>query len=94
MKAKSVVWPQSVKKKLTTYRSERFTTAETYDFIVQLVLSVEDLLLNPIFSESYVEEAGKYKGLSRLVIKKFKIYYEVSKQEIIILAIKFPGERT
>ena len=40
-----------------------------------------------------MEETGKYRGVTRIVIRKFVFYYEHADDEIIILAVKFPGEK-
>jgi hypothetical protein len=57
-----------------------------------LILEVDDLLINPFLTKTYTEGSGEYKGISRVVINKFKIYYESQGNEVIILGIKFPGE--
>jgi hypothetical protein len=55
-------------------------------------LETEDLLRNPVLGKTYTEELGKYKGISRIVVRKFRVYFQEIKNEIIILAILFPGE--
>jgi hypothetical protein len=67
MKVNEVVWPEPIMKKIFTYQSEHFTSEESYDYIVQLILETEDALLNPILGKTYVEEFGEFKGLSRQV---------------------------
>jgi hypothetical protein len=62
MKSEQVIWPRPVIDKLRSFRSEHFTPKETYDFIVQLVLETEDLLLNPVVGRTYVEEIGVFKS--------------------------------
>jgi plasmid stabilization system protein ParE len=89
---RNIIWPPNVIKKLKGYRSPRFTPEETLDFITQIVLETEGLLLNNFISKTYTEESGKYKGISRILIKRFRIYYERVENDIIILAILFPGE--
>lgn len=93
MDKNKVVWPDPVRNKLLSFRSAHFTPQETFDFIVQLILETEDLLLNPILSKTYTEEFGEYRGVSRVLIKKFKIYYEQIENDIVVLAIKLPGEK-
>ena len=73
-------------------RSPHFTPQETFDFIVQIILESEDLLLNPTLSKTYTEEFGQYKGISRILVRKFRVYYEHIENDIVVLAIKFPGE--
>lgn len=63
MNSKQVIWPNPVAEKLTTFRSDRFTPEESYDFIVRLIMETEDLLLNPVLGRTYVEEFGEFKGL-------------------------------
>ncbi|WP_284638125.1 type II toxin-antitoxin system RelE/ParE family toxin [Paenibacillus silviterrae] len=87
-----LVWLPAVRKKLVRFRSDRFTPEETYDFIISLILETEALLTNPILSKSYIEESRTYAGLSRVVVKKFRIYYQKQDNKIIVLAILFPGE--
>ncbi|MBD2868895.1 type II toxin-antitoxin system RelE/ParE family toxin [Paenibacillus arenilitoris] len=93
MNPRNIIWLPSVRNKLIQFRSDRFTPEETLDFISHLVLEAEDLLGNPVIGKSYTEETGEYKGVSRIVISKFRIYYELVRDEIIILAILFPGEK-
>jgi plasmid stabilization system protein ParE len=92
MKSRKIVWLPVVRDKLVQFRSIRFTPEETFDFISQLVLETEDLLRNPVLGKTYTEEFGKYKGISRIVVKKFRVYYQEINNEIIILTILFPGE--
>ncbi|MFF3022667.1 hypothetical protein ACFVRR_08380 [Gottfriedia sp. NPDC057948] len=61
---RNVIWPLSVRNKLTQYRSIRFTPEETFDFISQLVLETEDLLKNEVIGKAYTEEYGNYNGIS------------------------------
>lgn len=84
-----VVWTDS-SKKILRYRSENYTIVETHDFIVWLMNKIDNLLSNPILSKRYKEENGAYLGMSRIVVRKFKIYYEKVDDEIIIVAVKFP----
>jgi hypothetical protein len=92
MKSKKVIWPEPVVTKLRSFRSEHFTLEETYDFIVQLILETEELLLNPIVGRTYVEEYGEYRGYSRVVISKFRTYYKTFGNGIVVMAVLFPGE--
>jgi hypothetical protein len=55
-------------------------------------LEVEKILLNSVISKTYTEEHGDYKGISRIVVNKFKVYYECGEGDIVIVAVKFPGE--
>ncbi|RWR05332.1 type II toxin-antitoxin system RelE/ParE family toxin [Siminovitchia fortis] len=89
---RNVIWSPAVKEKLTQFRSKRFTPEETLDFISQFILEVEELLANDIIGKSYTEEFGKYKGISRVVIKKFRVYYKLIDNDVVVLAVLFPGE--
>ncbi len=82
-----------VRKKLIQYRSNRFTPEETLNYISQIVSETERLLKNPILGRAYTEEIGEYKGISRIIIKKFKVYFEKVNNDIVIIAILFPGEK-
>jgi plasmid stabilization system protein ParE len=92
METRNVIWTPAVREKLIGFRSSRFTPEETLDFISQLVLETEELLINPLIGKAYTEEFGKYKGISRIVIKKFQIYFKQVEIDIVIIAILFPGE--
>ncbi|NWQ42309.1 type II toxin-antitoxin system RelE/ParE family toxin [Bacillus sp. EB106-08-02-XG196] len=92
MGIRNVIWTPAVREKLIEFSSSRFTLEETLDFISQLVLETEDLLTNPLIGKAYTEEFGKYKGISRIVIKKFQIYFKQVKNDLVIIAILFPGE--
>ncbi|WP_433747397.1 type II toxin-antitoxin system RelE/ParE family toxin [Falsibacillus pallidus] len=92
MDTRKVIWTPAVREKLIGYRSERFTPEETFDFISQLVLETEDFLSNPLFGKAYTEEFGKFKGISRIVIKKFQIYFTIEKNDIVIIGVLYPGE--
>lgn len=63
------------------------------DFISQLILETEALLSNRILSKAYSEEDGPYAGMSRIVIKRFRLYFEQFENEILIVAVLFPGEK-
>ncbi|MGM0846519.1 MAG: type II toxin-antitoxin system RelE/ParE family toxin [Bacillota bacterium] len=89
---RNVIWSPAVKEKLTLFRSERFTPEETLDFVSQFILETEALLKNRIIGKTYTEEFGKYKGVTRVIVKKFRVYYKLIKNDIFILAILFPGE--
>lgn len=84
-----MAWP--ILDKLRSFTSTHFSPEETYDYIIQLIIEVEDLLLNHTLSKAYTEEFGKYKGISRIV-KKFRIYFKLVDHHIIIVALLFPGE--
>ena len=92
MEFRNVLWTPIVREKLLDFRSIRFTPEETLDFISQIVLETEDLLKNPFLGKVYTEEFGKYKGISRIVIKKFQIYFKQMDNYIVIIAVLFPGE--
>jgi hypothetical protein len=62
MNKNRVIWPELIRNKLLSFRSPHFTSQITFDFIVQLIMESEDLLLNPILSKTYTEEFGDYKG--------------------------------
>lgn len=87
-----IIWTPRVRRKLLQYRSEKYTPEETYDFLAQTVLEAETLLSNPILSRTYKEEYDDYKGVSRIVINKFRIYYELNDGEVTVVAVLFPGE--
>jgi hypothetical protein len=90
---REVIWLPRVRRKLVQFRSEHFTREETLDFISQLILETEDFLSNPVLSRTYLEEIGQYKGLSRVLIKKFRVYFLNKNGQITIVAILFPGEK-
>lgn len=92
MKVRQVIWATPVREKLLSFRSEHFSPEETYDYIVSIVIELEDLLLNPVFGRGYIEETGEYAGFMRLVIRKFRFYVECIADEAIIVAVKNPGE--
>lgn len=89
---RNVIWLPVVREKLIHFRSERYTPEETLDFISNLIIETEDLLTNHIIGKTYTEEFGKYKGITRVVIKRFRVYYKVIENDVVILAILFPGE--
>lgn len=39
-----------------------------------------------------MEEMGDYRGITRIVINKFRFYYEQVDDDITIVAVLFPGE--
>lgn len=65
---------------------------ETLDYIAQFIMETEGVLSNLTVSQHYTEEFGEFKGISRIVIRKFRVYFEVSGHDVVILAVKFPGE--
>lgn len=87
-----VIWPTPIKSKLFSFYSEHFTPKETRRYLGFLIVRTEDLLLNETVSVRFKEDTGKYKGISRIVIDRFKIYYKRTNNEIIIIGIKFPRE--
>jgi hypothetical protein len=92
MDGRNVIWSPTVKDKLTQFRSERFTPEETFDFITQFILETEYLLENRIIGKTYTEEFGKYKGITRVIVKKFRVYYKLIGNDFVILAVLFPAE--
>jgi hypothetical protein len=92
MDGRNVIWSPTVKDKLTQFRSERFTPEETFDFITQFILETEYLLENRIIGKTYTEEFGKYKGITRVIVKKFRVYYKLIGNDFVVLAVLFPGE--
>ncbi|WP_407270387.1 hypothetical protein [Radiobacillus sp. PE A8.2] len=66
---RNVIWSPVVREKLTQFRSERFTPEETLDFISNFIIETEDLLKNRIIGKTYTEEFGKYKGITRELLK-------------------------
>jgi len=93
MRKNSVIWPVPIRNKLLSFQSPHFTPEETFDFITPFILETDEVLLNPILSKSYTEEFGEYKRMSPFLIKRFKVYYEQIGNQIIILGVKFPGEK-
>lgn len=93
MTDRRVVWPSPVRAKLLSFRSPRFTPEETFDFITQVALEAEQTLINPVVSQHYTEDRGQFRGISRMMIRGFKVYFEVIDDEVVILAIKFPREK-
>ncbi|CDO03630.1 hypothetical protein BN988_02148 [Oceanobacillus picturae] len=89
---RNVIWSPAVREKLTQFRSERFTPEETFGFISNFVIETEDLLKNSMIRKTYTEEFGEYKGISRVVIKNFRVYYKMTGNDVVILAVLFPGE--
>ncbi len=73
MNERNIIWLPRVRKKLIQYRSYRFTPEETLDYISKIVSETESLLKNPILGRAYTEESGDYKGISRIIMKKFKM---------------------
>ncbi len=59
--------------RLTLFRSKRFIPEETLDFTSQFILATLDILENDIIGKSYTVEFGKYKRISRVVDKKFRV---------------------
>lgn len=92
MDYRNVIWTPVVRGKIIEFRSERFTPEETLNFISQIIIETEDFLKNPIIGKTYTEEFGRYKGVSRIVVKKFKIYYKQFDNDIVIIGVLFPGE--
>ncbi|GGB44764.1 hypothetical protein GCM10011409_22960 [Lentibacillus populi] len=88
-----VFWSDSAEKKMLSFNSEYYMIKETRDYIAIVMKDIENYLLNPFISKRYIEEKGDHKGIARIVYRKFKVYYEKVDEEIIILAIKFPGEQ-
>lgn len=88
-----ILWSPAVRNKLAQFRSKHFSPEETFDFISQLILETEALLSNRILSKAYSEEDGPYAGMSRIVIKRFRLYFEQFENEILIVAVLFPGEK-
>lgn len=93
MVSQKVIWSPAVKDKLIEFRSPRFTPEETFDFIAQLILETEDLLKSEVFTKAYIEEFGQFKGVSRIVIKRFRVYFEKINNDIVVVALMFPGEK-
>jgi mRNA-degrading endonuclease RelE of RelBE toxin-antitoxin system len=85
-------WPEPIINKLKSFQSGHFTPQESYDYIFQVVMETEDLLKNPIIGKSYIEESGEYIGFLRIVVRKFRIYYKIINNSIVIVSVLFPGE--
>ena len=92
MTIRYVTWPLPVRDKLLTFRSPRYTSEETLDYIAQFILNTENILKNDIIGRFYTEESGQYRGISRIVVHAFKVYFEIKGDEVVILAVKFPRE--
>lgn len=88
-----ILWPPAVREKLAQFRSEHFSPEETFDFISQLIFEIENVLFNPVLSKAYTEERGIYAGISRVVVKRFRVYFEQFENEVLIVAVLFPGEK-
>ena len=88
MTTRRIKWPTPIRMKLLTFRSPHFTPDETLDFIAQFIVETEDVLSNPIVSRHYTEEYGEFKGISRIVVRKFSVYFEVLAQLSILGPIK------
>jgi hypothetical protein len=58
-----------------------------------LIIDIEEIFKNDFVGQTYIEEFGTYIGLSRIVIRKFRVYYEKDKDNTIVLAVLFPGEK-
>ena len=93
MGIRKVFWLPSVKIKLKEFRSDHFSPEESFQYISAIIVETEKLLDNPVLSKSYEEESGVYKGISRILVRRFKVYYEWFGEDIIILGILFPGEK-
>ncbi|MFD2760326.1 hypothetical protein [Lentibacillus juripiscarius] len=93
MGTQNIIWLPIVREKLLQFRSEHFTSEETLEFIFKLILDTEEFLKNEFVGETYTEEFGTYKGISRIVVRKFRVYYEKNQDNIIVLGILFPGEK-
>jgi len=93
MNERKVIWPEPILGKLHSFSSEHYTAEESYDHIVQFILETEDLLLNPVIGKTYTEEFGEFKGLTRIVVKRFRVYYKAIDDLIVIAAVCFPGEQ-
>lgn len=89
---RTIIWPEQIRAKLRSFRSPHFTIHESLDKISQVILEAEELLTTPSLTQTYIEEFGRYKGYSRVVIRKFKIYYKHLDHRIIIVAVLFPGQ--
>src|SRR5699024_3757808 len=87
-----IIWPAPIRTKLFSFHSKHFTPEETRRYIEVLIVRTEEILLNETVSVRYMEVIGKYKGISRIVIDRFKIYYKRTNTERIIVGIKFPRE--
>ncbi|WP_110931035.1 hypothetical protein [Paenibacillus bouchesdurhonensis] len=88
-----VLWSPAVRNKLSQFRNERYSPEETFDFISQFILETEAILSNPILSKAYTEQGGTYAGVSRIVVKRFRIYFEEQESEVRIIAVLFPSEK-
>lgn len=89
---KRINWTPTAIATLKEFRSLRFTPQETLDYISQLILETDFLLSSGLISHYYIEQVGKYKGLHRIVVKGFRIYYEINEHEFTVLAILFPRQ--
>ena len=83
MPVRKVIWLPRVRIKLLEYRSPYFTPEETLEYIGKFIKEVENLLGNSIFNMSPKEELGLYKGINRIIVGKFRIYYEFNNKDIL-----------
>ena len=49
---------------------------------------------NPVIGKTYTEQFGKYKGISRIVVRKLKIYFKQIDNDFVIIGLLFPGENS
>ncbi|WP_068675241.1 hypothetical protein [Oceanobacillus sp. Castelsardo] len=92
MNSRNIIWTPIVRDKLLEFRSERFTSEETFDYISQIILETVDVLGNPVISKTYTQEFGKFKGITRIVVRKFPFYFKQMDNNIVIMAVLFPSE--
>ncbi len=93
MNVRKITWLPTVRRKLISFRSGRFTPVETLDFISQLVLETESLLSNHVLTKGFTEVSGQFSGINRIVVRRFRFYYECSGNEFIVVGVLFPGEK-
>jgi hypothetical protein len=50
-----------------------------------------ELLKSTILGRTYIEEAGDYIGVSRVLVKKIRVYFKHIHNDIVFVTILFPG---
>jgi len=51
----NIIWPPVVREKLLQYRSKQFSAEETREFIVKLILDIEEFLKYEFVGQTYKE---------------------------------------
>ncbi|NQX67504.1 hypothetical protein HQN90_15385 [Paenibacillus alba] len=48
---------------------------------------------NPVIGKAYTERFGEYRGITRILVREFRVYFEQVDDVIAIAAVLFPGEK-